>query len=70
MTFRRMIDREASTEGGPFGNGAGQTRQLHVEESKEIHTYHLHKTQLQICQRPQYKTRFREYVRRESGEKS
>ena len=39
-------------------NGASQTGWLHLEEYKKIHPYHPAKSQLQIDQRPQHKTRY------------
>lgn len=46
---------------------SNQTGRLHVEESKQIHTYHPVKTQLQMDWGPQYKARYTEPVRKESG---
>ena len=48
-------------------NGASLTGCLHVEECKQIHNYHPHKTQVQVYHRPQHKTRYTKSNRKESG---
>lgn len=47
--------------------GAGQAGCQHAAECKFIHTITLHKTQVQVNQRPQHNNRYTEHNRRKCG---